>query len=508
MKKGDFLAQIDPRPYQVALAQAEGQLAKDRATLRNSEVDLARYRTLLAQNSIARQTVDTQAALVQQNQGTIAADQAQVDAQKLNLTFARIVSPISGRVGLRRVDPGNYVQTSDPNGIVVITQIHPISVIFTLPGDDLPAVMRRMRSGAALAVTAFDRTGTTRLANGTLETVDNQIDTTTGMVKLRALFDNADEALFANQFVTVQLLLDTMRDKPVIPAAAVQRGAPGTFVYLVKPDDTVAVQPVKLGPSSGERVALARRAATGADRRHRWRRPAARRRQGAGRASRPARRTAAPHPNPNGRAANAGGAANDPAALRPARSPAPTDADAATSALHQAAGRGLVWEALFGNRGAMREPVTRFHPAPGRDVAADGGNHAGRRDRVSAASGIGSAGSRLSDNPGHDTVSRRKPGRDGVLGDRAARSAARADAGAQSDELGQLGRRIGHYPAVQSVPEPRHCRAAGPGGDQRGRQSAAFRPADAADLRQGQSGRCADPDLGADLGDNEADPAR
>src|SRR3954468_11140738 len=173
VKKGDFLAQIDPRPYQVALAQAEGQLAKDRATLRNSEVDLARYRTLLTQNSIARQTVDTQAALVQQNQGTIAADQAQVDAQKLNLAFARIVSPIGGRVGLRRVDPGNYVQTSDPNGIVVVTQTRPISVIFTLPADELPAVMRRMRAGAALAVAAFDRTGTTRLASGILDTVDN-----------------------------------------------------------------------------------------------------------------------------------------------------------------------------------------------------------------------------------------------------------------------------------------------------------------------------------------------
>jgi multidrug efflux system membrane fusion protein len=256
VKKGDFLAQIDPRPYQVALAEAEGQLAKDRATLRNSEVDLARYRTLLAQNSIARQTVDTQAALVQQNQGTIAADQAQVDAQKLNLTYARIVSPISGRVGLRRVDPGNYVQTNDTGGIVVITQINPISVIFTLPADELPAVMRRARSGAALAVSAFDRTGATRLGTGTLETVDNQIDTTTGMVKLRASFDNADEVLFPNQFVTVQLLLDTMRDKPVIPTAAVQRGAPGTFVYLVKPDDTVAVQPVSLGPSSGERIAV------------------------------------------------------------------------------------------------------------------------------------------------------------------------------------------------------------------------------------------------------------
>jgi membrane fusion protein, multidrug efflux system len=210
----------------------------------------------LAQNSIARQTVDTQAALVQQNHGTLAADQAQVDAQKLNLAFTRIISPINGRVGLRRVDPGNYVQTNDASGIVVITQIHPISVIFTLPGDELPAVMRRMRSGAALAVTALDRTGTTRLATGTLETVDNQIDTTTGMIKLRALFGNTEEVLFANQFVTVQLLLDTMRDKLVIPAPSVQRGAPGTFVYVVRPDDTVAVQPVMLGPSSGERVAV------------------------------------------------------------------------------------------------------------------------------------------------------------------------------------------------------------------------------------------------------------
>src|SRR4051794_5100742 len=200
VKKGDFLAQIDPRPYQVALAQAEGQMAKDRATLRNSEVDLARYRTLLAQNSIARQTVDTQAALVQQNNGTLAADQAQVDAQKLNLTYARIVSPISGRVGLRRVDPGNYVQTSDPNGIVVVTQTRPISVIFTLPADELPSVMRRMQAGAPLAVSAFDRTGANRLAGGTLDTVDNQIDTTTGMIKLRASFDNEDEVLFANQF--------------------------------------------------------------------------------------------------------------------------------------------------------------------------------------------------------------------------------------------------------------------------------------------------------------------
>lgn len=256
VRKGDFLAQIDPRPYQVALAQAEGQLAKDLAALKNAETDLARYRTLVAQNSIARQTLDTQAALVQQARGTVQADQAQVDVQKLNLTYCRIVAPIGGRVGLRQVDAGNYLQTSDPNGIVVITQMQPISVIFTLPSDDVPAVMRRLKDGAPLAVTAFDRTGTTRLDSGTLQTVDNQIDTSTGMVKLRAAFDNAEQALFPNQFVNIQLLLDTLRETTLVPTAAVQRGAPGTFVYLVKSDDTVTAQQVTLGPSGNQRVAV------------------------------------------------------------------------------------------------------------------------------------------------------------------------------------------------------------------------------------------------------------
>jgi multidrug efflux system membrane fusion protein len=258
VKKGDFLAQIDPRPYQVALAQAEGQLAKDQAALKNAEIDLARYRTLLAQNSIARQTVDTQAALVQQSRGVVQADQAQVDAQKLNLTYCRIVAPIGGRVGLRQVDPGNYVQTNDANGIVVITQLHPISVIFTLPSDQLPALMRRLQSGAKLPVTAFDRTGSNRLDSGTLETVDNQIDTSTGMVKLRAVFDNKDGMLFPNQFVNIELLLDTMHDVTLVPVAAIQRGAPGTFVYLVKPDQTVAVQPVTLGPGTEREISVTR----------------------------------------------------------------------------------------------------------------------------------------------------------------------------------------------------------------------------------------------------------
>ena len=256
VKKGDFLAQIDPRPYQVALEQAEGQLAKDQALLKNAQLDLQRYNTLVAQNSIATQTRDTQVSLVSQDQAAIKTDQAQVDAQKLNLVYAHIVSPVTGRVGLRQVDAGNYVQTSDPNGIVVVTQLQPISVIFTLPEDNLPAVMKQVHAGAALPVTAYDRTGTTELGKGRLETVDNQIDTTTGTVKLRAIFDNEQEILFPNQFVNVQLLVNTMKGVDIVPTAAIQHGAPGAFVYVVKPDQTAAVQKVKLGPGDGQQIAV------------------------------------------------------------------------------------------------------------------------------------------------------------------------------------------------------------------------------------------------------------
>jgi membrane fusion protein, multidrug efflux system len=256
VRKGDFLAQIDPRPYQVALEQAEGQLAKDQALLKNAQLDLQRYNTLVAQNSIARQTRDTQISLVAQDQAAIKTDQAQVDAQKLNLVYAHIVSPVAGRVGLRQVDAGNYVQTSDPNGIVIVTQLQPISVIFTLPEDHLPTVLKRLHAGANLPVSAYDRTGTTELGKGRLETVDNQIDTATGTVKLRAIFDNEQETLFPNQFVNVQLLVDTLRDTDIVPSAAIQHGAPGAFVYVVKPDQTAAVQKVKLGPGDGQHIAV------------------------------------------------------------------------------------------------------------------------------------------------------------------------------------------------------------------------------------------------------------
>jgi multidrug efflux system membrane fusion protein len=256
VKKGDFLAQIDPRPYQVALEQAEGQLAKDQALLQNARVDLQRYNTLVAQNSIARQTRDTQVSLVAQYEATAKSDQAQIDAQKLNLTYCHIISPVTGRVGLRQVDAGNYVQTSDPNGIVVVTQLQPISVIFTLPEDNLSDVFKRWHAGAVLSVTAYDRSGTGELDKGTLNTIDNQIDTTTGTVKLRAIFNNDQWILFPNQFVNVQLVVDTLNNVDIVPSAAIQRGAPGTFVYLVNPNHTVAVQKVKLGPTDGHHIAI------------------------------------------------------------------------------------------------------------------------------------------------------------------------------------------------------------------------------------------------------------
>jgi multidrug efflux system membrane fusion protein len=224
--------------------------------LKDAQLDLARYNTLVSQNSIATQTRDTQIYLVAQDQAAVKIDQAQIDTQKLNLTYCHIISPVTGRVGLRQVDAGNYVQTSDANGIVLVTQLQPISVIFTLPEDNLPEVFKRWHAGAALPVTAYDRTGTVELDKGTLNTIDNQIDTTTGTVKLRAMFDNARWILFPNQFVNVQIVVDTVHDIDIVPTAAIQRGAPGTFVYLVKPDHTVAVQKVKLGPGDGQHVAV------------------------------------------------------------------------------------------------------------------------------------------------------------------------------------------------------------------------------------------------------------
>ncbi|KQT07308.1 multidrug transporter [Methylobacterium sp. Leaf399] len=255
VKRGDFLAQIDPRIYEAQLAQFEGQLQRDQALLQNSKLDLARFQRLSQQDSISKQNVDTQAALVKQNEGTVAADQALVDQQKLNIAYCRITSPVEGRVGLRQVDQGNYV-TAASTALVVVTQLHPISVLFTLPEDDVARVMKRIRAGAKLTVKAYDRGDTVEVASGSLDTVDNQIDTSTGTVKLRAIFDNKDDALFPNQFVNAKLTVDTLADVPIVPTAAILRGTPGTYVYLLDGDSKVVVRPIKLGESDGPRTAV------------------------------------------------------------------------------------------------------------------------------------------------------------------------------------------------------------------------------------------------------------
>ncbi|HKF72485.1 MAG TPA: MdtA/MuxA family multidrug efflux RND transporter periplasmic adaptor subunit [Stellaceae bacterium] len=256
VKQGDLLAEIDSRPYEQQLANAQGQLARDQALLANARLDLQRYKVLVAQDSIPKQQLDTQDSLVHQLEGTVVSDQSQVDTAKLNIAYCHIVAPVSGRVGLRQVDAGNYVQANDANGIVVLTQLQPITVVFTLPEDSVPAVMKQLNAGAILQAIAYDRSQSTKLATGTLATVDNQIDTTTGTLKMKAQFDNADNSLFPNQFVNIQLRVQTLHDEIVIPTAAVLRGAPGTFVYLVKPDDTVAVQVIKLGPGEGEKISV------------------------------------------------------------------------------------------------------------------------------------------------------------------------------------------------------------------------------------------------------------
>ncbi len=261
--KGDVLAQIDPRPYQVALANAQGTLARDQALLATARLDLKRYQTLVAQDSIATQTADTQASLVKQYEGTVETDQAAIDSAKLNLTYARITAPVSGRVGLRQVDPGNYVTPSDANGLVVITQLQPMSVIFTTSEDNLPSILKQVNAGSALPVTAYNRNNTTALATGSLATLDNQIDTTTGTVKLRANFANADNMLFPNQFVNTRLLVDTLRGATIVPTSAVLTGSIGQFVYVVKPDNTVTVRKVTPGPVDGERTSIAAGLAVG-----------------------------------------------------------------------------------------------------------------------------------------------------------------------------------------------------------------------------------------------------
>ena len=255
VKKGQLLAVIDPRPYEVQLSQAEAILYKDQAALKDAKTNLQRFQDLFASGVISRQQFDTQTSTAGQLEGQVSADQAQIDNVKLNLAYTRITAPVSGRVGLRQVDPGNMVHASDPNGMLVLTQLQPIAVLFTLPEDNLPAVSQRMR-GSTLQVEAYSRDDQTKLGTGKLLTIDNQIDPTTGTGKLKAVFENQERALWPNQFVNVRLLLEVRKNSTVVPAAAIQRGPQGTYVFTVKPDKTAEMRPVTVSLTQGNFSAI------------------------------------------------------------------------------------------------------------------------------------------------------------------------------------------------------------------------------------------------------------
>jgi membrane fusion protein, multidrug efflux system len=254
--EGDLLAQIDPRPFQVQLEQAQGQLAKDQAQRKDAQVNFERYKLLFNEGVIPQQQLDTQGALVGQFDGAITSDQSQIDNAKLQLTYSRITAPISGRIGLRLVDPGNIVHATDANGLLVITQLQPIAVLFSLPQDQLPQVTAKLRAGVQLNVEAYDRDDTAKIATGKLLTIDNQIDPTTGTYKLKSVFNNSDNALFPNQFVNIHLLVDTMHNLTIVPAAAIQRGPQGTYVYAVGSDNTVKIRTVTVALTTANSVGL------------------------------------------------------------------------------------------------------------------------------------------------------------------------------------------------------------------------------------------------------------
>jgi multidrug efflux system membrane fusion protein len=254
--QGDLLAEIDPRPFQVQLEQAQGQLARDQAQRKDAEVNLGRYQELFKEGVIPQQQLDTQAALVGQFDGAIKSDQSQIDNAKLQLVYSRITAPISGRIGLRLVDMGNIVHATDTSGLLVITQLQPIAVLFSLPQDQLPAVNSKLRAGVQLSVEAFDRDDTAKIASGKLLTIDNQIDLTTGTYKLKSIFNNEDNTLFPNQFVNIHLLVDTKHNLTIVPAPAIQRGPQGTYVYAVGSDNTVKIHNVTIAQTTGNSVGL------------------------------------------------------------------------------------------------------------------------------------------------------------------------------------------------------------------------------------------------------------
>jgi multidrug efflux system membrane fusion protein len=263
VSRGELLAEIDPRPFEAQLTQFEGQLERDQALLENARLDLQRFQELVKTDAVPRQQLDTQVSLVHQLEGTVKNDQGQIEATKVQLIYCRITSPIAGRVGLRLVDTGNIVHATDTGGLVIITQLQPITVIFTIPEDSIPTVLEQLRRGVRLPVEAYDREQRKKLAEGALLTIDNQVDPTTGTVRLKAQFPNTDNRLFPSQFVNARLLIETRRGATVVPTAAIQSSPKGPFVYVVRPDRTVAVRPVGVGATDGDDVSIERGLAAG-----------------------------------------------------------------------------------------------------------------------------------------------------------------------------------------------------------------------------------------------------
>jgi multidrug efflux system membrane fusion protein len=263
VSNGDLLAEIDPRPFQAQLTQFEGQLQRDQALLDNARLDLKRFQVLITTDAVPRQQLDTQASLVQQLEGTVKNDQGQIEATKVQLVYCRITSPITGRVGLRLVDPGNIVHATDTGGLVIITQLQPITVVFTIPEDSIPTVLERLQHGVRLPVEAYDREQRRKLADGALLTIDNQVDPTTGTVRLKAEFPNTDNRLFPSQFVNARLLIETQRGATVVPTAAIQQSPRGSFVYVLRPDRTVGVRQVTVGVTDGDDVSIEQGLAVG-----------------------------------------------------------------------------------------------------------------------------------------------------------------------------------------------------------------------------------------------------
>ena len=489
VKAGDLLAEIDPRPFQVQLAQAQGQMAKDQALLRNAQVDLERYRTLLAQDSIAKQQVDTQEALVRQYEGTLQADQAAIDSAKLQLTYSRVTAPIGGRVGLRQVDPGNIVHASDTNGLVVIAELQPITVLYPIPEDNVPQMMRRLASGEPVA----------RRRVGPRSESEARVRQAPHRRQPDRYGDGHGEASRGIPEHGPRALPEPVRQHPDAGADAHRcdarlvggdpaRRAGNVRLHRQEAIRRSSVSPVKLGPVQGEVTAIASGVSPGdmvvVDGTDKLR-------EGAKVELTTREVQAAPA-----------------AKARPPRGERPPGSGAATRGPAAREGRRLTQPPASGVRTVPDESVPSIHPAPGRDHAADGRSAARRHRRLPRAAALRVARGRLPDDPGRDALPRGEPRRDGVVGHGAARAAVRPDAGLEPDVVDELRRRIGDHAAVQSRALARHRRAGGAGGDQRVGELFADRPSESADLQQGQPGGHADPHAGAHLADAAAAEAR